>query len=103
MPVREMKPQRSSQHAELVDQLTAEWANPNSSNAEPVIYIERDANGKPANVYVVWSRWSDIDRAERSEIIVEAAERRLSPPEALNISIAMGLTAEEGRRLGMQV
>jgi hypothetical protein len=50
----------------------------------------------------VWSRWSGIDRAERSEIIMDAAEKTLGPSKALDITVAMGLEPAEARRMGLK-
>lgn len=99
MPVREYKPGRTAQYDELVRELAAEWAQ--SRGSEPVIYEERDRQGKLMHVYVVWSRWHDIDRAQRSEIIMDAAQKRLPESEWLNITIAMGLEPDEARHLGL--
>jgi hypothetical protein len=102
MPVRTITPERSSDYTKLVDDLDAEWGNPQSTNAEPVILIEPDRDGKPVHVYVVWNKWSHVDRVQRSEIIMDAAERRLPQPEVLNITIAMGLTPDEARAMGLK-
>jgi hypothetical protein len=102
MPVYEMKPGRSAEHGELVDALASELTNPNSGNTEPVILLERDKQKRPLHVYVIWKQWRDVDRAERGEIIMDAAERHFSQDDVLNISIAMGLTPDEAKRLGLK-
>ena len=102
MPLRQILPGRSQEHAALVGELLAEWNNPTSGSAEPIIVEEKDRSQRLIHVYVVWSKWSHIDRVERSEIIMEAAERRLSQPDLLNITIAMGLTPDEATRLGLR-
>ncbi|MCY2951655.1 MAG: hypothetical protein NTU53_06715 [Planctomycetota bacterium] len=102
MPVRQINPTRSSDHQALVRDLVAEWTKP-SGSPEPVILEELDQKRKLAHVYVVWTKWSDIDRVERSEIIMDAAEKRLSAQDVLNITIAMGLTPDEARQMGLAV
>ncbi len=102
MPVREISPNRSSEHAALVNELTNEWTNPKSHQGEPLILVEKDRAGRPAHVYVIWEKWSHVERGERSEIIVESAEKSLSTDQAQNISIAMGLTQSEAGHLGLK-
>ncbi len=103
MPVRDFVPEYSDAHKALVRQLAAEWTMPNGGASEPIINIERDHSGLPAHVYVVWSQWSLIERIERSEIIMEAANFALQPSEVINITLAMGLTPEEAPLMGIQV
>lgn len=101
MPVRQFVQSRSSSYLELVDLLCKEWQDAHSRNAEPVILEEKGRDGKLVHVYVVWDKWLDVDRAERSEIIMDAAEKSLSPGDLMNITIAMGLTASEARQMGL--
>ena len=102
MPVKQIGPARFPQHDVLVRELLDEWSNPDPGKSEPVILEEPGPMSKLAHVYVIWSKWDQMDRAERSEIIMEAAERRLPPQDASNISIAMGLTPEEADRMGLK-
>ena len=103
MPVRRFEPDVSSEHAALVDQLVREWQSPADNVAEPLILEEFDRRNLLTRVYVVWSRWGSIDRAERSEIIMDAAEKRFGPSKALDITAAMGLEPHEARRMGLKV
>jgi hypothetical protein len=101
MPVREISPGRSSEHLVLVNELAAEWKHPDASQGEPDIFIERAKPSRPGKVYVIWSKWADVDRIERSEIIMEAAELALPRSQVLDIAIAMGLTRDEAARMGL--
>lgn len=100
MPVRQITPTRSRDHDALVGELAAEWMTP-SGNPEPIILEERGRDRKLVHVYVVWGKWQHLERIERSEIIMDAAEKKLSPDDVLNISIAMGLTPDEAKRMGL--
>jgi hypothetical protein len=102
MPVRRFEPNVSSEHATLVDQLAREWTSPAVNATEPLILEEFDRTSRLSRVYVVWSQWSGIDRAERSEIIMDAAEKTLGPSKALDITVAMGLEPAEARRMGLK-
>ncbi|HTW93884.1 MAG TPA: hypothetical protein VMD30_03755 [Tepidisphaeraceae bacterium] len=102
MPVYEMKPKRSSEHWELVKELAEEWSRKDSGNTEPKIFIERTRDGKLAHVYVIWSKWDGREWGERSEIVMDAAQKALPEQEVLNITIAMGVTPDEARRMGIQ-
>lgn len=101
MPVKQLKIERSADYSDLVEKLAAEWARPDPTHSEPVVAEERDRTGKLSHVYVIWSRWNDIERTQRSEIIMDAAERCFKEDEVLNITIAMGLTAGEATAMGI--
>jgi hypothetical protein len=102
MPVKQYQQYQTSEHASLAAALAAEWINPQPAISEPVILEETVRGQGVAHVYVVWSKWADLDGVERSEIIMEAAEKKFSPDEVLNISIAMGLTPIEADRLHIE-
>ena len=99
MPVKQFIQERSETHDQLVGDLLREWKCPNQGNTEPVILEETGQDGKLAHIYVVWSRWAHLDRIERSEIVMEAAERKMPPHRVMDISIAMGLTPDEAKRM----
>jgi hypothetical protein len=100
MLVREFVQTRPSEYNELVRELAAEWKSP-SQNPEPEILLERDRGRRIVHVYVIWSKWSDVDRVLRSEAIMDAAAQALPAHEVLNIIVAMGLTPEESERSGI--
>jgi hypothetical protein len=102
MPVRQMNTARSLEYDALVQKLVAEWKSGNSLNPQPVILEERDRRSSLVHVYVIWDEWAAVDRVMRSEIIMDAAEKHLPANEVDNITIAMGLTADEAKRMGIQ-
>jgi len=60
---------------------------------------------EPQHIYVVWDEWQELTQTERSEIIMDvvdnlAGEDRL--PENSPVTVAMGLTAEEAKRMGIK-
>jgi len=101
MPVKPFTQRRSSSYDMMVNELYEEWVHPNPAAREPVILEEKDRSNKLVHVYVVWSKWADIDGIERSEIIMDAAEKKLPTQDLLEISIAMGLTPVEAQRMGI--
>jgi len=98
MPVRRYTPTPSAEYAELVDRLADEWRTPDAAAAEPVILEEPDRQGVVRHVYVVWDEWSHLPREQRGEIIMDAAQRVKPTLDVDNITIAMGLTADEADR-----
>ncbi len=102
MPVRQLRPQRSSNYQTLVQQLADEWKTPNTAVAEPAILEEFNNAGDLAHVYVVWSQLEFIDRVERGEIIMDAAEAKYGKSKVGSITIAMGLTPAEAQQMGIQ-
>jgi hypothetical protein len=101
MPVKQLRIERSADYSDMVASLAAEWAHPVAAHTEPVVVEQRDRAGKLSHVYVIWSLWNDVERTQRSEIIMDAAERCFSEDEVLNITIAMGLTAKEAAAMGI--
>ena len=80
-----------------------EWTNPKKSG-QPLIIIEGKQK-EPVHIYVIWNRWGQLNQAERSEIIMDvvdnlAGEDRLSADSP--VTVAMGLTAEEAKRMGIR-
>jgi hypothetical protein len=101
MPVRQFQQRQSSEHEALADELAEEWLAPQSSKSEPVI-LEQTVPGQGlAHVYVVWGKWAHLDLTKRSEIIMEAAERKFTGEEVDRISLALGLTPEQADRQGI--
>lgn len=101
MPVRQLRPPKSADHESLVQALAAEWRQPDPDAKEPVILEEFDNGGNLLHVYVVWSRWEDMDRLQRGEIIMDAVEARYGQSDALNVTIALGLTPHEADQMNL--
>ena len=99
MPVRQLRPRQSPNHQALVSSLVDEWKQQDSQAAEPVILEEFNNAGDLIHVYVVWDVWRDMDRTERGEIIMEAAEQRYGHPDVDYVTIAMGLTPREADQM----
>ena len=102
MPVKQLERHRPSPSARvLVQRLAAEWSSPSSTASQPVILEERNAPDGPMHVYVVWDDWADLSGVERSEVVMEALEQRYGREQALNVTVAMGLTTPEAERLNI--
>src|SRR5438132_2656746 len=77
MPVKQLGPRKPTGKAmDLRDRLIAEWRNPDSRAAQPIILEERTGHDQPIHVYVVWDDWVAIGNIERSEVIMDAFEQR---------------------------
>lgn len=101
MPVRQLRPRQSPNHQKLLQQIIAEWQNPNSSSSQPVILEEFDSSGLLVPGFVVWDEWLHIDRVERGEIVMEAAEKKYGNAASGSVTVAMGLTATEADQMGI--
>ncbi|HVS71908.1 MAG TPA: hypothetical protein VHQ47_11690 [Phycisphaerae bacterium] len=84
----------------LLRELVAEWKNPSDDTSNPVI-LQEGGGKRPVHVYVVWEEWAGLDQLERSEIILEAFEEVKGKKAALEVTVAMGLTAREAERMGI--
>jgi len=105
MPVkRRLVRTRPPNAAELTRLLHNEWTKPKRSG-QPLIIIEGKAQ-EPQHIYVIWDQWGELTQTERSEIIMDvvdnlAGEHRM--PANSPVTVAMGLTTEEARRMGIQL
>ena len=79
-----------------------EWRNPDDDVPEPIIIEEAPGAQSAVHVFVIWSRWAGLSDLERSEIIMEAFEELRGPDEAMRVSVAMGLTQDEAKRLRIE-
>jgi hypothetical protein len=86
---------------QLLDRLVTEWQSTNSNAEQPLILEERDAPDHYTHAYVIWDDWSHLDKLVRSELVLEAFERRYGQAEALRVTVAMGLTSAEAKALGL--
>lgn len=105
MPLARIVHRSDPRHQSLRERLIQEWTAPNSSATEPIIIEEGSLSvGQTFTVhlYVIWSEWADLDQTERSEIIMDACEQVQGRDFALNVTVAMGLTAKEAERMGIE-
>ncbi len=92
---------RNSESDILVEAIVREWKNPKSQ--EPEIITEGGTEDNPRRVYVIWSKWQDIDQETRSEIIMDACERVLGPDKTLDVLFALGLTRTEAEEMKIRL
>jgi hypothetical protein len=83
MPVRQYRQQRSQDHQALSQRLASEWQQPNTVADQPAILEEFNNSGDLMHLHVVWNDWAHLDRVERGEIIMEAAEKNMAHRERL--------------------
>jgi hypothetical protein len=67
-----------------------------------VIVEEGGQGGRPIHLYVIWNDWGGLTLRERSEIIMDAYKEVKGDQAVLNVSVAMGLKAEEAKRMGIE-
>ncbi len=80
-----------------------EWTKP-KKNGQPIIIVEGDEN-EPIHIYVIWDRWGEQDQTERSEIIMDVVDNLVGEdrlPVDSPVTVAMGLTKQEAKRLGIE-
>lgn len=102
MPVREGSLRKPGVPDEktLRGELEAELRNPKDSG-EPDIIIDR-ANPSTTHLYVIWSKWGDLEQMVRSRIILDAFTEVRGEEEAIDVTVSMGLTPSEADRLGVK-
>lgn len=102
MPViRKRLPPVSKKHARLVEQLVEELRKEaaTGSPSSPDI-VEEEQRGNHLHVTVLWDEWDDLAVEERGQIIMDAYKEARAD-DVLNITIAMGLTPAEAKRIGV--
>lgn len=94
----------TDRQARLAELLEAEWEHP--QNAEPLIIEEKPRQEAPPNhIYVIWQEWSDLSPLERSRVIFAAYTRKLGEANEIllqEVTLAMGLTPDEARRMNIE-
>jgi hypothetical protein len=77
-----------------------EWIKP-KQKGQPLIILE-GKQGEPQHIYVIWDEWKGLGQQDRSEIIMDVVENlsgRNAVPDLSLVTVAMGLTAEEAKRM----
>jgi hypothetical protein len=89
-------------HDEMVAELARHLHGGAGLPSEPRIVEEVQRLSDALHVFVFWSEWETVTEEERASIILDAYEQERSKEEALKITVAMGLTPMEAKRLGME-
>lgn len=101
MPVREISGKwEVAGEAALCAELKDELDQPKDSG-EPEIIIDRP-NPSTSHLFVIWSKWENLEQMVRSRIIFDAYTAAKGEAEAVKVTVAMGLTPPEAERLGLQ-
>ncbi len=95
-PRREVHPD----HAQFVDTLVEEMRLGDKGNG-PDILEQRVRNSDRLHVYVIWNKWADVREEQRSAAILDAYTRHFGDEKMRQMSIAMGLTPDEAKSLGI--
>lgn len=88
--------------AELMRLIVQEWKQPTDHHDQPIVLLDRSAPGGARHVFIVWDRWGNLEQLQRSEAIMDAAEAVLGKEESLKVTVAMGLTKEEAKRMNIR-
>lgn len=111
MPYHKISPQTLPADTKLTDELAAELSRPpdeldtesmvsGTPSGVPEIFEEETRRG-PVHVTVVWDKWSTLAGEARGNVILEAYRKVQGEDAVRRISIAMGVTRDEAKRLGL--
>ena len=81
-----------------------EWTKP-KKRGQPLIISEGTKN-EPVHLYVIWDKWGELSQTERLEIIMDVMDNLTGKdrlPDDSPVTVAMGLTTEEAKRMGIKV
>lgn len=101
MPVVTRNIHKNIINEELKQRLVDEWRDKSTQEPRPLIIHETDEQGQVIHVYVVWTEWGNLDQRMRSELITEAYWE-VFDVKGLVLTVAMGLTPEEAKRMGIR-
>jgi len=102
MPVRNMTKRTPAPEAAALERIIVqEWRANTDNPDQPIILIDETGPVQTKHVFVVWDRWRGMEQLDRSETIMKACEEMMSPEELQRVTVAMGLTKEEARRMGI--
>ncbi len=93
-------PVDTSNDADLLMTLEQEWKKPGEST-EPILIEQPSGAEGYIRLYVLWAKWQSIPQQQRSRIIMESYKKTHSLDDLLNVTIAMGLTPDEAREMGL--
>jgi hypothetical protein len=100
MPVRDsLKTSGAASESELQAELEAELESPKETG-EPDIVIERP-HPSTVHLFVIWSKFSGLEQSVRSSIILDSYAAVKGVPESQKVTVAMGLTPDEAKRMGI--
>lgn len=99
MPIERRPPPEPQSHPELVDLLAAELSKPTKGG--PRVIEEQLRGMKRFHVTVIWDRWKNVYPDDRSTTILDAYQQAFDDLRMLQISMALGLTQPEAKRLGV--
>ena len=105
MPIGRLIEERDAEYVRLLTALSDEWARPHPDRAEPVIIETTDPMRPaqtPTHLYVIWSDWRDLSQRLRSEMLLEAYTNVKGVNLARNVILALGLTPEEAKNVGLR-
>lgn len=102
MPIGRLIREQKSQVEALRGRLIQEWAEPSLAPQPVLIEASGDRMSGSKHLYIIWDEWLPLTQRERSEIIMDAYEVTHERRDALNITVAMGLTAMEAERMGIR-
>lgn len=102
MPVKEIgRRGRAATTANLKKVIVEEWRCNSMDQDKPIILIDSNAPGGTMHVFVIWEQWDDLDQMARSEVIIDACEEVLGKEKTLTVTVAMGLTKAEAKRMNI--
>lgn len=97
------KKTKPDKHPKLIEELKRVLHENKRKGApkDPLIVIEEIPHSDSTHVTVIWEKWKDIDAEERGRIILNAIAEEKGEAEMLRVTMALGLTKDEAKLLGI--
>lgn len=95
---------RPAHASDLESRLQKEFASPSEGEStQPIIIAEPPGPEQTpvTRLYVIWDDWEELSLQDRSEIIMNAYVQTEGQQAGSRISVALGVTSPEAKRMGM--
>ena len=113
MPYKKLPPRRATaaNHESMVEAIQTELKDPTTVTLDmevwdmrysrPYIIEESIRNSDRVQVHVIWQNWRSVREDQRSYAILDAYERAFGADAAQRVIVALGVTPEEAKGLGI--
>ena len=103
MPVHRKKAPPRHSHPDLVNTIADELSRDSraATPGVPEVYEEEQPYGDNLHVTVIWGKWSGVPVEERGAVILDAYEKAELSDQMRRITLAVGLTEEEAKKLNV--
>lgn len=87
----------------LVKVLKADEKGAFGYDGDEPLFVEEKGYGKNLHVVVIWDGWEGVPADERGGLILDAYREALDEATMLRITLPIGLTKKEAKKIGYEI